>query len=603
VHLFAAVSVEAYAPPSDLGKLDEPAEHPVRGIGPVSRSADGKRGVFSALGDLWLVERGPPRRLTDDPYVDLEPALTPDGDAVVFASDRSGRLGLWRLAIDSGTLIPLTSGEAKSYRPVLSPDGERVAYLETTGFGPWSPAQLRLLSLDVPEAAETLATGLVSPGRPEFSANGRTITVPADAPSGAGRVALRLELAPEGVHRSTVPLDQPPDARAAAGADSAAPSGAAADTVSLQWRAPAPPAPYVIEVGRLFDGVRATYQRHVDIHVIDGRIAAIVGRGVLPVPGKVVDARDATVIPGLIDVHAHQSALAGERLGRAWLAYGVTTVREVAADLGEALARGETWASGRSPGPRLVVTPGAAPTPTTRAAPIPIQPYPGIADGFGHGVLRRARELGLPVRSPAGQITLPELPSVGPLYEIETSASYASYQDSLSRLIASTAVLTPALGAVHGLRSGSGVDRQIAEDSAYQQLFDPTERERWASAGLLPQAVPSLQQTVARLVRGGGRVAVGSDAPAVPYGLGLHVELELLAGAGLPNDHVLRLATAEGALALGLEQQLGTLEAGKLADFVVLDGDPLMRIGDTLKIVAVSKGGVLTERERLLRMP
>ena len=108
---------------------------------------------------------------------------------------------------------------------------------------------------------------------------------------------------------------------------------------------------------------------------------------------------------------------------------------------------------------------------------------------------------------------------------------------------------------------------------------------------------------MARLVRAGGRVAVGSDAPAVPYGLGLHLELALLARAGIANDQVLRMATAEGGLALGLEQQIGTLEEGKLADFVVLDGDPLAHIADTLRIVAVAKGGVWHERGSLLGPP
>jgi imidazolonepropionase-like amidohydrolase len=61
--------------------------------------------------------------------------------------------------------------------------------------------------------------------------------------------------------------------------------------------------------------------------------------------------------------------------------------------------------------------------------------------------------------------------------------------------------------------------------------------------------------------------------------------------------------TCRGPLALGLEQQIGTLEEGKLADFVVLDGDPLARLSDTLKIVAVAKGGVWYDREALLRAP
>jgi imidazolonepropionase-like amidohydrolase len=105
------------------------------------------------------------------------------------------------------------------------------------------------------------------------------------------------------------------------------------------------------------------------------------------------------------------------------------------------------------------------------------------------------------------------------------------------------------------------------------------------------------------LVRAGGRVAIGSDAPAVPYGLGVHYDLGLLAAAGLPNDQALRIGTAGGALALGLERQIGTVEEGKIADFVVIDGDPLERLSDTLRITAVVKGGVWIERTTLLASP
>jgi imidazolonepropionase-like amidohydrolase len=83
----------------------------------------------------------------------------------------------------------------------------------------------------------------------------------------------------------------------------------------------------------------------------------------------------------------------------------------------------------------------------------------------------------------------------------------------------------------------------------------------------------------------------------------VHLELALLAQAGIANDQVLRMATAEGALALGLEREIGTLEEGKLADFVVIDGDPLTHIADTLRIVAVVKGGVWQERSALLSSP
>ncbi len=105
------------------------------------------------------------------------------------------------------------------------------------------------------------------------------------------------------------------------------------------------------------------------------------------------------------------------------------------------------------------------------------------------------------------------------------------------------------------------------------------------------------------LVRAGGRITTGSDSPSVPYGLGLHAELALLSEAGLANDQVLRLATADAALALGLERDLGTLESGKLADFIVLSGDPLSRITDTLRIEATVKDGVWRDRRDLLAPP
>ena len=89
----------------------------------------------------------------------------------------------------------------------------------------------------------------------------------------------------------------------------------------------------------------------------------------------------------------------------------------------------------------------------------------------------------------------------------------------------------------------------------------------------------------------------------MPYGYGIHTELALLASAGIPNDQVLRLASAGGAIALGLGRELGTVEAGKLADFVVVSGDPLARIADAATILATVRGGVWLSREELLKRP
>ena len=290
-----------------------------------------------------------------------------------------------------------------------------------------------------------------------------------------------------------------------------------------------------------------------------------------------------------------------------WLAYGVTTVRELAPDVAEAVERGEAWASGRTPGPRLIVSPAAGapePTPSFNASTlVPVRTYPGISLGVGHELARLAHD---PTGRAFDSSSARRQGGTGPVpYELELSPDLVSYQDAFATLTSSLTVLPSALGAVAGLQ---GWPEQLARgsrgrDPAYTALFTPAERAAWGSAGSAPGALPRLQQTVARLVRAGGRVAIGTDAPAVPYGLGLHFDLQLIAAAGVPNDQALRIATAEGALALGLERQIGTLEEGKIADFVVIDGDPLERLTDTLRITAVVRGGVWIDRPALLVSP
>jgi hypothetical protein len=305
------------------------------------------------------------------------------------------------------------------------------------------------------------------------------------------------------------------------------------------------------------------------------------------------------VIPGLIDLHAHQSALAGERLGRAWLAYGVTTVRALARDggeAGEAVERAEAWGSGRSAGPRLLVSPLG----TTADSSPGVRAYPGISLGWAHSLRRQAREIAIPPWQTAALPARLRSDADPPSIELELSPGFSAYQDSFSRLVVSETTFVTGLAAVAGLHGWPSP--RPRRDDAYA-LFTPVEHAVWERPDALGSAIPALERTVARLIRAGGRVGVGSDAPAVPYGLGVHLELALLAEAGIANDQVLRMATAEGALALGLERELGTLEEGKIADFVVVDGDPLAHIADTLRIVAVVKGGVWRDRSALLVPP
>ena len=80
--------------------------------------------------NLWIMARdgGARQRLTEGPHVDERPCVSPDGQEIVFVSNRSGSLNLWRVSADGTGLRPVTKHSGVDYRPVFSPDGSSLAY-------------------------------------------------------------------------------------------------------------------------------------------------------------------------------------------------------------------------------------------------------------------------------------------------------------------------------------------------------------------------------------------------------------------------------------------------------------------------------------------
>ena len=105
-----------------------------------------------------------------------------------------------------------------------------------------------------------------------------------------------------------------------------------------------------------------------------------------------------------------------------------------------------------------------------------------------------------------------------------------------------------------------------------------------------------------RLFDRGILLTAGSDLPnpwVIP-GVSFHEELQLLADAGIPPLDVLRIATANGAKALGIDDEAGTVEVGRRADLVVLTANPLDDLGNTRSIEWVILGGVAFNPDSLL---
>lgn len=110
-----------------------------------------------------------------------------------------------------------------------------------------------------------------------------------------------------------------------------------------------------------------------------------------------------------------------------------------------------------------------------------------------------------------------------------------------------------------------------------------------------------LAENLRRVHEAGIPVAAGTDAgnPLTVHGASIHPELEAMQEAGIPPDEVLVMATRNGARAMGREGRIGTLEPGKVADFLVLEADPLEDVANLRRLQGVARAGRLVEQGTL----
>ena len=392
----------------------------------------------------------------------------------------------------------------------------------------------------------------------------------------------------------------------------------------------------------LIDGTGAKPIEDASIIVEDEKIKEVGKALDAPRDAEVIDVAGRTLMPGLIDSHVHLCSngdpdimrmiqypmgmlqLFGYRNALNELEAGFTTVRDMGAPHGFALSLRQAVKAGVVRGPRVVAA-GKVISMTGGHADFHLASgvsYTGmsrIADGVAD-CRKAAREQ---LRDGAdfvkicssGGVMSPTDPVDTPQFTLEEIEAIVYEAACVGRTVAShahgaTGIKNAVLAGVKTIEHGSLVDDEAVELMAQRGCFHvPTLVAGWnivqqgKEAGIPAYAVDKAEEiayevrkNAMRSHRGGVKVAMGTDAgtPFNRHG-GNAQEITHLVDAGFTPMEAIVAATKTGSECIGLENQVGTLEPGKLADIIVVDGDPLKDIKvleDKAKILLVLKGGV-----------
>jgi hypothetical protein len=405
----------------------------------------------------------------------------------------------------------------------------------------------------------------------------------------------------------------------------------------------------VIRNARLFDPETMTSRPGTTVTVAGDRIEKVENDRDAVVPGgaEVVDAGGKALLPGLWDCHVHLTPIDG----RLHLAAGVTTVRDMANDIDNLKDMRRRWESGEAIGPRVLMAgfidspgPYAGPSKvlvTTREEAlaavdryqqlgyVQIKLYSSLDTKLVPPIIARAHQLGLRLSGhvPNGMIAeqaveagFDEIQHVNFLLlnfiagvDTRTPQRFIAVAERAADLdLRSPEVrnflallkrrqidIDPTVGVFEGMFTA----RPGVLPEGWAEVADrlpPQMRRNLLAAGGLPvpagkderyrKAFEVCLAMVKALYDNGVPIVAGTDAVA---GFSLHRELELYVKAGIPAPAALFDATLGPARIMKRDKDLGSIAPGKLADLILVDGDPAARIADIRRVVLTVKGGVV----------
>ena len=416
-----------------------------------------------------------------------------------------------------------------------------------------------------------------------------------------------------------------------------------------------PAGPVAFTNASVFDPVTRKVTRGQTVLVEGNKIAAV-GRSAairLSSAVKVIDATGKTVLAGLWDMHAHLSDVDG----RLDIAAGVTSARDMANDVDYLLATRKAFDEGLAIGPRVVMAgfidgpgPYAGPTKalvSTTAEALAwvdryaslgyeqIKLYSSLDPSLVPIIAERAHAKGMRLSGhiPRGMLARQAVAAgydeiqhtnmlflnfLGDTLDTRTPLRFTAVAkygrnldltaDSVRQFIGylreKGTVVDPTLATFEGMFTSDPGQISPGDREIVARL--PAQVRRGMAGGGLPAdpatrvgyraSYRNMLAMVKALFDAGIPLVAGTDCPA---GFCLHRELELYVEAGIPAPDVLRIATLGAATVMHRADRLGSLEPGKLADLIVVAGDPTRRISDIRKVDWVMKDGVLFDPARI----
>ena len=366
-----------------------------------------------------------------------------------------------------------------------------------------------------------------------------------------------------------------------------------------------------------------------DVVVTDNRIVYVGPTGGGPaVPGAtVIDVAGKTIIPGLVDIHSHMWPTWGIHETQVWkylinLAYGVTTTRDPQTSTTDILTYADQVETGELLGPRIYSTgPGVFWDENFQSIDEAREALRRYSEYYHTNTIKQymtgnrkqrqwvimaAKELGLMPTTEGGldfKMNLTEMLDGYPGHE-HSYPIMPLARDAVELAARSGITYTPTLLVNYGgpfaenyfyERYDIHENPKVKRFMPHEEIDSRAERRPWARDN--QYVFSRIAAGAAAIVKAGGRVGLGGHSQM--DGLGTHWELWALRSGGMPPLDVLRVGTMFGAEAIGLAQDLGSLEPGKLADLIVLDKNPLDDIKNTEAIRMVMKNGRLYEGDDL----